>query len=292
MDLNKLHTFYTLARVKNYSRCAEKLFVTQSAISHAIKGLEQSLDLILIKKKKNGFALTGEGELLFASCRKIFAEVDHAKEALLVSKDYPEQITLGSTVEFGNSVLIRGLEPFLKTHPRIHVDFHMSHSLLQPLLDDELDMIIDCRPHNRPELTSIPLFREDYVVVASSDYAARNGITQLSHLESCNLISSDKEMVWWQNFTQTLADHERPRFRRIIRINHIRGMISAAREGMGVAFVPKYTVLREIQNGELTVLFPELELAKDQVNIFIKPRNLELERFQLIIAHLKTLRFE
>ncbi|MCG8565637.1 MAG: LysR family transcriptional regulator [Desulfobacterales bacterium] len=292
MDLNKLHTFYTLARVKNYSRCAEKLYVTQSAVSHAIKNLEQSLGLILIQKKKNSFSLTGEGEVLFASCRKIFSEVDRARETLLVARDYPEQITLGATVEFGNSVLIRGMESFLRDHPRIHVDFHMSHSLLKPLLDDELDLIVDCRPHNRPELTTIPLFREAYVVVAAPGYIRRKKLKQVSDLEHCRLLSLDKEMVWWQNFSQALDNKKRPRFHRIVRINHIRGMISGALEGMGVAFVPRYTVLGEIQANALEVLFPELDLANDQINIYIKPRHVEMDRFQLLIQHLKQMKFE
>ncbi|MBT4525074.1 MAG: LysR family transcriptional regulator, partial [Deltaproteobacteria bacterium] len=76
MDLNQLRVFYTLAQTKNYSKCAQKLFVTQSAISHAIKKLEVNLDLKLVQKVNNRFSLTRVGETLFKTCQTVFFELD------------------------------------------------------------------------------------------------------------------------------------------------------------------------------------------------------------------------
>ncbi|WP_320040026.1 LysR family transcriptional regulator [uncultured Desulfobacter sp.] len=113
MDLNKLNTFYVLAKIRNYSKCAKKLFVTQSAVSHAIKALEQSLDLNLTEKRKNGFALTPEGEFLFNSCKTIFAEVEKTQEKL----EKREKIRLGAPVEFGINVIIRHMALFWRPIP-------------------------------------------------------------------------------------------------------------------------------------------------------------------------------
>ena len=95
MDLNKLHTFYTLAKARNYSKCAEKLFVSQSAVSHAIKALEISLGFPLTEKRKNGFALTPKGQVLFESCQSVFSELAQAETLLKDSKNVPETIQLG-----------------------------------------------------------------------------------------------------------------------------------------------------------------------------------------------------
>lgn len=290
MDLNKLKTFYVLAQVKNYSKCAEKLFVTQSAISHSIKGLEQSLDMELVERKRAGFSLTAEGEILFRNCQTIFAEIEKTKESLLKSKGYPELIRLGSTVEFGMSIVLKSMRLFFDQHPGIHIDFMLSHDLLQPLLDDELDMIIDCRPHAHPELKSINLFREEYSVIASPEYIRQHKIVKLADLGRCNILSIDKELVWWSNFINVIPISRQKIFNRITEINHVRGIIIATLCSIGVGFVPKYTILRELEQGSLIELFPELDILNDNINIFIKHRNASQEKYRYLIDFFKILR--
>ncbi len=278
-----------LAQVKNYSRCAEKQCVTQSAVSHAIKNLEESMGLTLVEKKRNGFALTEEGKILFKSCQKIFAEVDNVRDILMITRNYPERVRVGSTVEFGVSVLIKGMEVFFEKYPGIHIDFCLSHDLLQPLLDDELDLIIDCKPHVRPDLESITLFREEYVVIASPRYLEHHHITTVKDLARCNVFSQDEELSWWRNFIHAFPQGQQVLFDRVTRINHVRGMINAALCNMGVGFVPRYAVLRELAQGRLVGLFPELDILNDHINIYLKPRNVHLKKFQCLIDHITSL---
>ena len=60
VDLNKLRTFYILAGTRNYTACAEKLYLTQSAVSHAIKELEAELGFDLVDRQNRQFRLTVE----------------------------------------------------------------------------------------------------------------------------------------------------------------------------------------------------------------------------------------
>jgi DNA-binding transcriptional LysR family regulator len=62
----------------------------------------------------------------------------------------------------------------------------------------------------------------------------------------------------------------RPVFRRVIAVNHIRGMINAAAEGLGVALTPKYAVLDDLERGRLRVLFPGLRLLEDRFCVYQK----------------------
>lgn len=288
MDLNKLKTFYTLAQVKNYSKCAEKLFVTQSAVSHAIKSLEQSLDLVLINKRsKSGFSLTSEGNVLFKSCQLIFLELDKTKEILLGSKGYPKMIRLGSTVEFGMSIVLKGIKDFFDRHPDIHIDFRFSHDLFKALLDDELDLIIDCRPHAHREVKAIHLFREEYAVIVSPEYLEAHAIGTAGDLRHCNILSLDKELVWWSNFINALSAEERLVFEKVTVINHVRGIITATLCSLGVGFVPRYTILRELEQGRLVALFQDFDILNDNINIYIKHRNVSLDKFRVLINYIK-----
>lgn len=292
MDLNQLKTFYTLAQTKNYSKCAQKLFVTQSAVSHAIKKLETSLDVKLVKKIKNRFSLTQEGELLFKTCQTVFFELDNVQEKLNENKDNNEVIRLGSPVEFGVSILLKNISSFLKNNPKIHVDFTLKDDLIKSLLDDELDMIIDCKHHVNPELKKISLFREEYAVIASPAYIEEHKISRITDLKNCNVISLDKQLVWWSNFINAIPLENRVEFKTITEINHIRGIINATISSVGIGFVPTYTVLKELKEGILEMLFPELTLFDDHFNIFIKRKRSVLKKNITLINYLKKFKLD
>jgi DNA-binding transcriptional LysR family regulator len=292
MDLNQLKTFYTLAQTKNYSKCAQKLFVTQSAVSHAIKKLETSLDEKLVKKVKNRFSLTQEGELLFKTCQTVFFELDNVQDKLNENKDNIEVIRLGSPVEFGVSILLKNINPFLKNNPKIHIDFTLKDDLIKSLLDDELDMIIDCKHHINPELKKISLFREEYAVIASPVYIEENKISRITDLKKCNVISLDKQLVWWSNFINAIPLENRVEFKTITEINHIRGIINATISSVGIGFVPTYTVLKELKEGILEMLFPELTLFDDHFNIFIKRKRSVLKKNITLINYIKKFKLD
>ena len=292
MDLNTLKTFFTLVQTGNFSRCANRLFVTQSAVSHAIKRLEGSLDLELVDRSQKGFALTPAGSTLYQSCRSIFFELEKTREHLLREKNHLEVVRLGTPVEFGLSIVLKQIREFCERHPTIHVDFHLSHELLPKLLADELDLIIDCRPHTHPALTVIPLFREAYVVVAAADYIAKHRIRDIGDLCRCNILSLDKQLTWWDNFTNALPMEQQGILRRVTEINHVRGIINAAQDAVGVGFVPRYTVLKELEEGSLVELFPGLGILNDQISIYIKRARAGEGKHLALIEHIKGMRLE
>lgn len=290
MDLNQLKTFYILAQTKNYSHCAKKLFVTQSAVSHSIKKLETSIGCRLIDKKGSEFQLTREGYLLFASCRKVFPELEAISDQLSSPADSLEEIRLGSPIEFGVSILIKSMNAFFSKHPAIHVDFHLGNFLFNDLMEEKIDLLIDCKTHQHIDIKTINLFREEYAVVASPEYLSRNSISKPADLAKCNVLSMDKELVWWDNFIRALPLDRHFHFTRITVINHVRGMINAAVHSLGVGFVPKYTILKELEDQKLVALFPEIELLEDIFRIYIKAEMENQKKYQQLIEYLKELK--
>ncbi|MCG8687655.1 MAG: LysR family transcriptional regulator [Desulfobacterales bacterium] len=290
VDLNKLRTFYILAGTRSYTRCADKMCLTQSAVSHAIKKLETDLGFELVDRKNRQFKLTRRGEFLLRKCSGIFDRIEDTLDSLAEEKHLPVFITMGAPVEFGASVLIKGMRPFLTAHPNVHIDFVLDADLLPPLLSDDVDIIIDCVPHVHEDLVSVSLFREEYAVIATSEYIREQDIRAVSDLNRCNLLSFDKELAWWKNFINALDEKSGFGFKTITRISNVRGIINAALESLGVGFVPKYTVLKELDSGSLTELFPETGVLNDQINIYLKKRKFEKQAFQDLISHIKSLK--
>ena len=265
LDLYPLKTFFTFGQVLSHKETARLLHITQPAVSHALKKLEASVGAPLVVRQGRGYALTDAGQRLYASCVKIFYEIERVEEAFGAEvQGQPAQLILGATVEFGSTMLIRRMKDFGRRHPEIHVDYLFSHRLADRLLKDEIDLIVDCWTHQDPALEVIPLLAERYAVVAAPALVESHAIGRPADLSPLPVLSLDRSGGWWNNFLVMLPASERPVFQRITQINHIRGLINGAVEGMGVALVPRYTVERELQRGMLVSLFPELKLKDDE----------------------------
>lgn len=293
LDLSKLRTFVEVVRCNSYTAAARRLNVTQSAVSHAIRKLESSTDTSLVEWRSRRIHLTSEGEVLFRVCDRVFRDLEDVEAGILSRRDgVVHSVVLGAPVEFGTTVLARKIVPFLRDHPELHVDFLFSHNLVQPLLDDEIDIAVDCKPHVHPSIDSIGLFREKYVVVASPGFLERSAIRSPLDLQDHPVVSLDKDATWWDNMLLALPPGERPAFRHVIQINHVRGIINATQEGLGVAFLPKYTVLGEIERRSLVVLFPELKLLEDRFAVYQKRSLATREKNRLMTGYLLGLQLD
>lgn len=289
IDLYALKTFYVLGQTQNYTRCARRLHLTQSAVSHAIKRLERSLGVPLTHKSRRKFSLTGEGEILHRAAERVFLELDRAQEGLAGSRPTSQSLSVGATVEFGSTVLLKQMGPFLHDHPELQVSFHFSHRPLPFLLSDDLDVMIDCRLHSNPALERHSLFREQYVVVASRAYLRRHPVRKAKDLRACTVLSLDGELSWWNSFWLALPDAARPSLESVVEINHIRGLINAAAESIGVGLVPKYSVLDRLRDGSLVNVFPSLHLLEDRFYIYQKKSRGGLRKNRLIVAYLRNI---
>lgn len=289
LDPNLLRVFDAVARTGSYTRAARRLHVTQSAVSHAMRRLEQSVERPLVQRRGRGFVLTPDGQYLQEVCERVFGELDHARDRLLGARPGHRRLVLGVTVEFGTTVLVGRLAPFLLAHPEIHLDFHFSHHLVQPLLKDEVDLVVDCKPHPHPSVDSLDLFRERYSAIASPGFLATSPVVAPGDLAALPVLSLDPEGEWWVNFLRALPPAQRPDFRRVVTLNHVRGIINAALAGLGVGLVPSYTVLRELADGRLVALFPGLELLEDRFRVVCKRRRAEDPAIRALVDFLLAL---
>ena len=291
LDLQQLRMFFTLATTGSYTETARRLYRTQSAVSHAIRKLEASVGVRLVARKGADFKLTEDGQRLQKACETAFVAFENAVED--ISKRQGSglgRLRLGATVEFGCSILMKHMGPFLKDHPEIDFEFCMSNELVEPLMRDDLDVIIDCKEHHQTELDRAPLFREAYALVCSPEYQSRIPIDSIGDLDRATLLSLDVEGSWWQRFVFSIPPMDRPALAKIMSINHVRGMIVAAMNGIGVALVPTYSVLSALAAGQLVVLFPEFDLFEDRFSIYQKKYRKDLERHRLLTDYLRGIR--
>jgi DNA-binding transcriptional LysR family regulator len=290
LDLAHLRTFHTVVKSGGFSAAAERLHRTQSAVSHAVNKLERSAKVRLLDRRGRQVVPTPEGKLLNEACERVFATLAEAEEALQRERKRAEgRIRLGATVEFGTSVLMRHIRPFLEANPGIEMDFVLSHDLLTPLLRDDIDLAIDCVMHASPDLDRTPLFREAFMVACAPDYLAAHRIEEPADLSRCAVLSIDKGCAWWERFLGAFPKSRRPVFGRVVAINHLRGLITAATSGLGVLLAPSYSLKGELDRGALVPLFPTIRPLEDRFALYQRSGKARLERHRLLTKYLQEM---
>ncbi|MBI4913225.1 MAG: LysR family transcriptional regulator [Acidobacteria bacterium] len=290
LDLQQLRAFYAVLQAGGFSAAAHRLGRTQSAVSHAVRKLEDSAGLRLLDRRGRDLRPTEAGERLHRACEAVFSTLDSAQEELQRGRARAQgRIRLGATVEFGCSVLMQHIRPFLEAHPGIEMDFHLSHDLLTPLLREDIDLAIDCVEHPVPGLDRTPLFREAYMVACAPGYLAERGLQEPADLARCTVLSIDKACTWWERFLVAVPRKRRPAFGRVVAIDHIRGLINAAVNGLGVLLAPSYSLQGELARGALVPLFPRIRPLEDRFALYQKAGKARLAKHRLLKAYLVDL---
>ena len=145
LNFNLLRVFYAVARTRSVVRAAEKLYISQPAVSSGLKKLQQRYGISLFAKEGRNLVLTKDGEQLLDIAEKIFAAEKEA-EHFLASLENPQNITihLGLVTLYERSGVPDIIEQFKSVNKKITLSIHSgnSKSLTQRLLSHEIDMAI------------------------------------------------------------------------------------------------------------------------------------------------------
>jgi DNA-binding transcriptional LysR family regulator len=135
-NLNDLLAFVTVAREGSFTRAAATLGVTQSALSQAVRGLEERLQIRLLTRTTRSVAPTVAGERLAQAIGHRFDEIEAELDALTELRDKPAgtvRITCGDNVL--RTVLLPRLAPLLRDYPDITLEFDMSYGFRDIVAD-------------------------------------------------------------------------------------------------------------------------------------------------------------
>src|SRR5699024_7621992 len=131
----KLHTFLLLAQDPNTTRCAEKLHLTQPAVSQHIKALEAVYGVQLFQKEGRGLVLTAEGQRLARLCRRLATMDEQIMQE--VRRPARPALRFGATLSIADGLMPAVLPALVERFPQ--VQFHMvqqnTHALLEQLED-------------------------------------------------------------------------------------------------------------------------------------------------------------
>ena len=253
LTLNALKAFEASARHLSFKRAGLELRVTQAAVSHQVKALEEALGASLFRRLPRGLALTDEGLALFPALADAFDRIGDAVERFGRAK-VQEVLTLGCVGTFATGWLLRNLDDFHRRHPLIELRVLTNNNRVD-LAGDGLDLAIRFGDGSWHGTEAVHLLTAPLSPVCLDTIAARLGSP--SDLSREILLRSYRPEEWALWFAMTgvpCPTLHGPMFDSSVI------MVDAAMQGMGVALVPIRMFEHEILAGRLRRPF-EIEVS-------------------------------
>jgi DNA-binding transcriptional LysR family regulator len=261
MDLSQLEVFLAVAKEGRFSRAAEKLYRTQSAVSQTIRKLEDELGEPLFDRSSRDGRLTDSGRTLQSYAERMLNLRSDAREALLELKEVKKGKLAIAANEFTALYLLPVLAEFRRLHPMIRITVNRSLGSQMPdeVMRHNSELGILTYDPAESQLCSIVVYRDELIFVVPANHPLA-GSTQVSIRQlgtesfvAHNVASPYREKVieaFRMHKTQLHMDMELPTLEAIKRFVAM---------GNGVALLPYLSVDREVANGDL-VRIPVREL--------------------------------
>ena len=245
--LNALKAFEVAARYLSFTKAAEELFVTQAAISHQIKLLEDFLGLELFKRQNRSLKLTEFGQAYYADISKILHRLMEATERLLALKT-DKHLTISVPQTFGSQWLVPRLSEFNQRYPEIEVRLR-GVDQDEGLLNQDVDVAIYYGKGNWESLQVERLIEEDLLILASPKLLQQKPVQNPSDLANHTLLHIHNRDNWQHmaDFLQLedLNIQQGPIF------SHTFMALQAAVHGQGLVLANRLLARQEIENGNL-----------------------------------------
>jgi len=251
--LNGLRAFEAAARHMSFTDAAEELSVTQAAISHQVRGLEQRLGLKLFVRRNRSLLLSEAGQAYLPAVRAAFDQLNEATEKLL-QKDRGGHLTVTTTASFAMKWLVPRLGGFQRANPEIDVRVSTGTALVDFSRED-VDIGIRYGRGAWPNLTAEWLVAEDVMpVCAPSLLKGPNALKKPSDLKRFTLLHTGNFPDDWQVWL-TAAGVKDVDASRGVSFDFALAAYQAAMDGLGVALGRNPLVEPDLKAGRLVVPF-------------------------------------
>ena len=268
-----LVAFEAAARHQSFTRAAEELALTQSAICRQIGGLEEFLGLELFRRSRRGVKLTEAGQ---SYARRVATQLDAVERDTLSVMGQQGAMTIEWALvpTFGTQWLLPRLQQFQTLHPEITVNLT---NRTRPFLfaDTDFDAAIYFGDGEWSGTVAHPLMPERSVPVCSPALLGGAAALTPQDLAEMPLLQQTTRPYAWRQWFDSLGmkvarDMTGPR------LELFSMLAQAAEHRMGVALIPTFLIQRELAEGRLVIAHPHAYRREDQAyHLMIPERRVE-----------------
>ena len=290
-NYNDLLAFLVVARERSFTRAAAQLGVSQSALSHTIRGLEARLGLRLLTRTTRNVAPTEAGERLFHALTPNFEDIDAALAGLGDLRDKPGGTLRITTSEHAaSSILWPALRKLLPNYPDIHVEV-ITDSSLTDIVAGRFDAGIRLGEQVAKDMVAVPIGppKRMAVVGAPGYLAGRPPVKKPGDLTGHDCINlrflTHGGLYPWEFEKNGRALNVRVEGR--LAFNDVRQIRTSALDGFGLACLPEDMVRADIAAGRLRRLLADWCPPFPGYHLYYPSRRQPSPAFALLVEALR-----
>ncbi|MBO8170471.1 MAG: LysR family transcriptional regulator [Bacillaceae bacterium] len=268
MNLDSFKMFCLVVENGSISEAARKFFVSQPAVTRQIQALEEYYDVLLFERTGGKLKITEAGKLLYPYMKAILEDHERAKEALSNFKGkYQAQVCVGATLTIGEYLLPRLLERFKREVTDLNLTIRVANTqeILESLAEHTIDLALIEGKVNDDSLIVEKFADDELILICPVEH-------EWADKEEITIDELTKERMIWREVgsgTRMIVENALEKegvLDRIVtsmEIGSTQAIKGAVEAGLGVAFLSKMTVIREL----------ELNLVKE-----VKVKDFEIKR--------------
>jgi DNA-binding transcriptional LysR family regulator len=277
MDLSQLEVFLAVAREGRFSRAAEKLYRTQSAVSQTIRKLEEELGEPLFDRSSRDGVLTDAGRVLREYAEKLLNLRNDAQEALVELRSLHK----GKLAIAANELTVLYLLPILAEYRRVHpmikimVERALASQIPGDVLRHNVELGLLTYDPQEPQLASIVVYLDElaFVVPPSHPLASLKQVS-IRELGAESFVAHIVPSPYREKVIQAFRHHKTP-LHMDVELPTLQAIKRFLVAGNGVALLPEISVEGELARGELVrILIPELKLQRKLRLVYRKEASL------------------
>jgi LysR family transcriptional regulator for metE and metH len=257
METRHLRLIKTLADEKSITKSLDKLFLTQSAVSHQLRDIEERLGVKIFYRTKNQWILTEEGQVLYNTAEKVLAEIDEATSRINdMRQGHAGNIRI-STECYTNYHWLPAFMVRMKVlYPKLDINIviEATHKPLQKLLDNELDLGITSDPLDDKSIKYMELFKDEVMAVMPLEHPLANKkfLTGDDFKDQTLIIHS------YPLETVTVHQHflkeQKIQPKQIVAMPLTEAALEMVKAGMGILTMPKWAMRSFVDSPALTLV--------------------------------------
>lgn len=282
--LQALRSFEAVARMRSVTRAAEELCVSHSAVSHQIRKLEEWMGMALVERSGRGIRLTEAGERYKVKVCEAFNMI-HGETELLRQREASPLIRVSCLPMFAVCWLMPQMHDFWGKHPDIQVavQYSRAENTIDPA---KVDVAVQHgNSSDFPDFVAMPLLEGLTIPVASPDYLAQVGYTDLNDIARLTLLHDADRSFWRMWLKKTALDYDFDVDLAETGPVYLDGNLTLAGclAGDGVALLPR-DVVRSQLRAKTLISLSNIAVQEDKSYLVLTPISRPVPRSALVFA--------
>ena len=267
MEIRNILTFLKVAGTQNFSKAAEQLGYSQSAVTIQIQQLEKELGTQLFERIGKRVYLTEKGQEFIGYASEIMRVTNEALTFAGEEHTTRGTLKIGGVESTCTALLPELLLQYHRLYPEVEVIIKSgaTENLMDLAKSDEIDLIftLDKKIYSSQWMCAAERVEDTIFVTSDRVFAQKSNIHLIQHLAKAAFLLTETGAAYRYELDQMLAEKE-IEIVPVLEIGNTETIINLLKRGMGISFLPEFTVKEEIEKGVLFQMKAFLDLVLAQ----------------------------